>query len=123
MYCQQILAGQPIAVPFGYDNWGSPISEVDIAEQASGPLFDVASLSVTVLNWAGDDAISHRQLSEYISELTGVAPQYLESPITFDSFASDNTRRKELIGPCTVSWRDGVRNTLARHFPDSVTAE
>ncbi len=52
MYCQQMLAGQPVGVPFGYENWGSPISEDDIAEQASGPLFDVASVPVTVLNWA-----------------------------------------------------------------------
>jgi UDP-glucuronate 4-epimerase len=122
MYCQQMLAGQPIGVPFGYDNWGSPISEDDIAQQASGPLFDVASVPVTVLNWAGDDAVSHRQLCDYIGELTGVAPQYVESELTFDSFASDNTHRHKLIGACKVPWRDGVRSTLARHFPDAVTA-
>ena len=122
MFCQQILANDAIGVPSGYDNWGSPISEVDIAEQASGPLFDVASLPVTVLNWAGDDAVSHPQLAEYIGELTGIAPKYVESDITFDSFASDNTRRKELIGECKVSWREGVRDTLARRFPDAIKA-
>jgi len=122
MFCQQILAGQPIGVPPGYDNWGSPISEVDIAEQASGPLFDVASVPVTVLNWAGDDAVTHRELAEYIGELTGIAPQYVESDFTFDSFAADNTLRKNLIGDCTVRWRDGVRSTLALHFPDAVSA-
>jgi UDP-glucuronate 4-epimerase len=121
MFCQQILAGQPIGVPFGYESWGSPISEVDIAEQASGPLFDVASVPVTVLNWAGDDPVTHRELCEYIGELTGIAPQYVESDFIFDSFASDNTRRLELIGACTVPWRDGVRSTLARHFPDAVS--
>ena len=120
MYCQQMLAGQPIGVPFGYENWGSPISEDDIAEQASGPLFDVASVPVTVLNWAGDDAVSHRQLCDYIGELTGVAPQYVESELTFDSFASDNTRRQKLVGACKVSWRDGVRSILARRFPDTI---
>lgn len=122
MFCQQILANDPIGVPFGYDNWGSPISEVDIAEQASGPLFDIASLPVTVINWAGDDAVSHPQLCEYIGELTGTAPNYVESDFTFDSFASDNARRQKLIGACTVPWRDGVRDTLASHFPDAITA-
>ena len=120
MFCQQILTGQPIGLPQGHDNWGSPISEDDIAEQASGPLFDVASVPVTTLNWAGDDAISQRQLADYIGELTGVAPQYAESDVTFDSFASDNTRREQLIGPCKVAWRDGVRRTLHRRFPDAV---
>ena len=122
MFCEQIMAGQPIGVPHGHDNWGSPISEEDIADQASGPLFEVASVPVTTLNWAGDDTISQRQLAEYIGELTGTAPQYLESDITFDSFASDNTRRESLIGPCKVGWRDGVRRTLSRRFPDAVTA-
>ena len=122
MFCQQILAGQPIGVPFGYESWGSPISEVDIAEQASGPLFDVASVPVTVLNWAGDDAVTHRELCEYIGELTGIAPQYVESEFIFDSFASDNTQRQKLIGGCKVGWREGVRSTLARHFPEAVTA-
>jgi nucleoside-diphosphate-sugar epimerase len=122
MFCQQILAGQPIGVPFGYESWGSPISEVDIAEQASGPLFDVASVPVTVLNWAGDDAVTHRELCEYIGELTGIAPQYVESEFIFDSFASDNTQRRKLIGGCKVGWRDGVRSTLARHFPEAVSA-
>lgn len=122
MYCQQMLAGQPIGVPFGHDNWGSPIHEDDIAEQGSGPLFDVASLPVTVLNWAGNDAVSHHQLCDFIGELTGTTPNYVESELTFDSFASDNTHREELIGSCKVPWRDGVRSTLARHFPDAVAA-
>lgn len=122
MFCQQILANDPIGVPFGYHNWGSPISEVDIAEQASGPLFDIAAVPVALINWAGDDAVSHPQLAEYIGELTGIAPRYVESEITFDSFASDNTRRHELIGACKVPWREGVRDTLARHFPDAIKA-
>ncbi|WP_428343157.1 NAD-dependent epimerase/dehydratase family protein [Mycobacterium sp.] len=122
MYCQQMLADQPIGVPFGFDNWGSPIHEDDIAEQASGPLFDIASLPVTIINWAGNDAVSHRELCDYIGELTCATPQYLESELTFDSFASDNIHREKLIGACKVHWRDGVHRTLARHFPDAIKA-
>ena len=122
MYCQQILAGQPIGLPFGHDNYGSPIHEDDIAEQGSGPLFDIASRPVAVVNWAGNDRVSHRELGDYIGELTGKTPNYVESELTFDSFASDNTHREKLIGTCKVSWRQGVRSTLARHFPDAVSA-
>jgi UDP-glucuronate 4-epimerase len=122
LFFHQILAGQPISVPRGYDNWGSPISEEGIAEQASGPLFDVASVPVTVLNWAGGEAVSHRQLAEYLGELAGIAPQFVEGDVTLDSFASDNTRREKLVGACTVRWSDGVRNTLERRFPDAFAA-
>ena len=116
---QQMLAGLPIAVPVGYDNYGSPISEKDIATQASGPLFDVASIPTTVVNWAGNDAISHREMCDYMGGLVGIKPQYQEGPVTGDSFASDNTRREELIGTCAVSWRDGLRDTLQTKFPDA----
>jgi UDP-glucuronate 4-epimerase len=122
LYFQMMLAGQPIGVPFGHDNWASPISEVDIAAQGSGPLFDVASVPVTVLNWAGDDVVSHRELCAYMGELSGLTPQYVEAEITMDSFASDNTRRRELIGDCEVNWRDGIRSTLAQKFPEHVSA-
>jgi UDP-glucuronate 4-epimerase len=122
LYFQMMLAGVPISLPADRDNWASPISEVDIALQGSGPLFDVASIPVTVLNWAGDDIVSHRELCAYIGGLAGLTPEYVEAEITMDSFGSDNTRRKELIGDCTVNWRDGIRSTLAKRFPEHVSA-
>jgi nucleoside-diphosphate-sugar epimerase len=120
MFLRQILQGKPISVPVGHDNWGSPISEEDFAAQASGPLFDIASTPATLLNWAGDEAVSHRQMCHYLTELTGITAQYQESPINFDSFVSDNTRRTQLIGRCAVGWREGIRRTVAGRFPDAV---
>jgi hypothetical protein len=32
----------------------------------------------------------------------------------------DNTLRKELGGPCKVSWKDGVRDALAKRHPDAI---
>jgi hypothetical protein len=46
--------------------------------------------------------------------LTGVTATYVESPISFDSFISDNTRREQLIGKCEVHWREGIRSTFER---------
>ena len=37
-----MINDQPVPVPIGYDNWGSPIAEQDIAAQVDGPLFDIA---------------------------------------------------------------------------------
>jgi UDP-glucuronate 4-epimerase len=122
MLFRQMLKGRPVGVPFGHDNWGSPISEEDFAQQASGPLFDIASVPATLLNWAGDDAVSHRHFCDYLAELAGLTPQYVESEQTFDSFVSDNTRRLSLIGPCTVPWREGMRRTMERRFPEAFSS-
>jgi nucleoside-diphosphate-sugar epimerase len=114
--------GKPVAVPYGHDNWGSPIAEQDFAQQGSGPLFDIASVPATIMNWAGDDAVSHRQLCEYLAGLAGITPQFVESDITFDSFISDNTRREALIGRCDTKWRDGMRQTIDARFPGALAA-
>jgi hypothetical protein len=58
--------------------------------------------------------VSDRQMADYVGELTGVTPGFVEGPISFDSFASDNTRREQLIGKCAVHWKDGVRDTFER---------
>jgi nucleoside-diphosphate-sugar epimerase len=108
MYQKMMKAGQPIAVPKGYDNWGSPISGEDIALQAHA-MFDIASVPATIVNWAGDDAVSDREMCDYIGSITGVTPIYEESDVSYDSFISDNTRREALIGKCSLNWKDGIR--------------
>jgi len=118
MYFEKMLNGEPIPVPIGYDNWGSPIAEQDIAEQGSGPLFDIASVPATIVNWAGDTPLTDREFCEYLGGLTGIVPEFVESEITMDSFVSDNTRREHLIGKCNTDWRDGMRLAIAARFPD-----
>ncbi|WP_197373107.1 hypothetical protein [Mycolicibacterium baixiangningiae] len=55
-------------------------------------------MPATVVNWGGDDAVSDKEMGEHVAYLTGLEPKFVESPISFDSFASDNTRRESLIG-------------------------
>ena len=105
--------GRPWLAPVGYSNMSSPIGGVDIGTQAH-LLLEVASVPTTIVNWAGNDAVSDRQMADYVAELTGVTPSFVEGPISFDSFASDNTRREQLIGKCAVHWKDGVRDTFER---------
>jgi len=105
--------GQTWPVPIGYNNLSSPIGGEDIGAQAH-LLLEVASVPATIVNWAGNDPVSDREMGEYVAELTGVTPSFVESAINFDSFASDNTRREQLIGKCSVHWKDGVRDTFER---------
>jgi nucleoside-diphosphate-sugar epimerase len=122
-FYQMMAKGKSIPVPIGYSNMSSPIAGEDLAAQAER-LLQVASVPATVVNWAGDDAVSDREMCEYIGEITGLTPTFVESKISWDTFISDNTRRQELIGACSVHWKDGIRDTLIRRgvIPGSVRA-
>lgn len=105
--------GNPWLKPIGYNNIGSPIGGQDIAAQAH-QLLEIATVPATIVNWAGDDPVTDQQMGEYVAELTGVTASFVETPISFDSFWSDNTHREQLIGKCPTHWKDGVRDTLER---------
>jgi hypothetical protein len=110
------VAGRPWPVASG-PNYASPIHQDDLIEQVT-PLLDVASVPATIVNWAGEDAASEREMLEYISQLTGLEARVAESDTSFKLFVSDNSRRRALIGDCQVSWREGVRRALEVRFPD-----
>ena len=118
-YFDMLQRGVPIPVLPGRETYGSPISEDDIASQGAGPIFDIASVPATVVNWAGDDVVSATELCDYLGEISGLEPRYEEDDLAYVFFASDNTRRESLIGPCAVDWRDGVRRTIGRGFQNS----
>jgi nucleoside-diphosphate-sugar epimerase len=118
---RRMLAGEPIEVPRTGQNWCSPIHTDDIARQVP-LLWRVATVPAQVVNWGGDDAVGIQDIVAYLSELTGVPATLLPSEITRETNAYDNTKRKALIGACTVDWREGLRRTLRTHFPDLVDA-
>ncbi len=65
-----IAAGRPVRVrwdPIPY----TPIHDDDIAAHLE-PLLGVASVPATIVNYAGDDAVSAQQWSAYFGELLGV---------------------------------------------------
>jgi hypothetical protein len=73
------------------------------------------------VNWAGDQAVSMRELCEYIASIIGVKATFQESSSWPDFFLSDNTRREQLVGKCEVHWKDGIRE-LVEHRLGVVTA-
>ena len=62
-YFDMLRRGLSIPVLPGRETYGSPISEDDIASQGAGPIFDIASVPATVVNWAGDDVVSATELA------------------------------------------------------------
>lgn len=117
-----IAAGEPVKTrwdPVPY----TPIHDDDIADQLE-PLLGAAGVPATIVNWAGDDAVSVQQWSAYFGELLGVEPTVVVEPVSGASVGSvgDPTKRIAITGPCRVGWRDGFRRVAQLFYPDRVRA-
>ena len=109
MHLDAIAAGNPVTTrwdPCPY----SLIHQDDINAQTE-PLLAAASVPATVVNWAGDEAVSVQEWAAYMGELTGrdAVVDVVETPGTLRGSIASNERRAAITDPCTVSWRDGLR--------------
>jgi nucleoside-diphosphate-sugar epimerase len=78
-------------------------------------LLDSATVPATIVNWAGDEPVSVQEYVAYAAEIAGVpapAVEVTEQPNTLRGSIASNERRLPLTGPCTVSWRDGIRRVV-----------
>jgi len=118
---RQMLAGKPIPVPLEGQHWASPIHTDDLVRQLPR-LWEAASSPALVMNWGGDEPVGIQDCLEYIAALTGTPARFERSTVTRETCAFDNTRRRALLGDCTVHWKEGIRRTLEVHFPGAVRA-
>jgi nucleoside-diphosphate-sugar epimerase len=117
----QLIAGQPISLLRGGPTLYNPIEQVDINAQIPR-LLEVASVPATIVNWAGDDVVQSEDWVRYLGELVGVEPKFVYEPVGICSRPCDNTRRRALIGDCTVGWRQGMRRMAEVRHPGRVLA-
>jgi nucleoside-diphosphate-sugar epimerase len=115
-----IAAGQPVHTrwdPIPY----SPIHDDDIAAQLEA-LLDAATVPATIVNWAGDVAVSVQEWSAYFGELLGVPAEVVATPVPGASVGSvaDPTKRISITGPCRVDWREGFRRVTEHFYPEGV---
>ncbi len=118
-YYETMRDGKPVAMAVGRENWCMPMHTDDAARQIP-LLWAAAATPAPVVNWGGNDAVTQRQMVEYNSQNTGIAVAFEPAKVNFVSTAYDNTRRDQLIGRCEIDWREGVRRTLQKRYPDSV---
>ena len=112
--------GMPYAKRPGVDSWCSPIHEDDIVQQVQG-LLDHAEVGGRVVNLGGDEVVAIEEIISFLEELTGLEMQVEEAErAAWETQVLDPTLRRELAGPCGVTWRDGVRRSLAERFPDAI---
>jgi nucleoside-diphosphate-sugar epimerase len=117
---QALAAGEPAATrwdPCPY----SPIHDDDMLAHVT-PLVEAASVPATIVNWAGDEAVSIQEMVAYGAELLGVEPRIEVTEVPGASIGSvaDPALRKTITGPCRVAWRDGLRRVLEELYPDRV---
>ncbi len=116
-YFARIAAGEPIWLPTdGSDIYSSPISTDDVTTFLPA-LFDIASTSTSIVNLAGDGAVSHRQFCTYLAGKAGLDVRFTPSEESRAAMVSDNTRRRALLGDCQVHWKDGFVRAVEAHFP------
>ena len=59
------------------------------------------------------------EMIAYIESLTGLSMTVESRELaTWQMTVLDNTRRKDMAGPCKVSWKDGIRRALETRYPD-----
>jgi nucleoside-diphosphate-sugar epimerase len=114
-------AGAAVPLQAPGPNLHTPIHEDDICEQLA-KLLGVASTPALIVNWAGDDIVSCEDWLAYFGELTGITPEIDYQDHWITNSAADPALRTELIGPCRVKWRDGMRRMLEERYPEALVA-
>lgn len=117
LYFKRMLAGEPIPVPIEGQNWCSLLYTDDLVDQVP-KLWAAARVPTTLVNWGGDESVGITDCVRYLEELTGIKAKLVPSEVTRETYQFDPTLRRELTGPCTVTWRDGIRRTLQAMYPD-----
>jgi nucleoside-diphosphate-sugar epimerase len=114
-HLRAIASGAPVRTRFDPMPY-STIHDDDIAAQLE-PLLGAASVPATIVNWAGDEAVSVQQWSAYFAELLGVEAKVIVelAPGASIGAVTDATKRRAITGPCRVDWRTGFRR-LVEHF-------
>jgi nucleoside-diphosphate-sugar epimerase len=117
IHADAIATGRPVTTRWDPCMY-SPIFEDDINEQVAA-LLDAASTPATILNWAGDEAVSVQQWAAHAATLLGVNASVCATPIdgTLRGSIADVSKRMAITGPCRVDWREGMRRTIAARHP------
>ncbi len=116
MFLKKMMAGELIEQPPEGQCFSMPIDVADIARMTPA-LLGAAAVPSTILNLAGDDAVTDQEYLGYISEITGVPLRFKRGSYYRDMYLCDNSRRVAIAGTCHVGWRDGIRRAIDAHFP------
>lgn len=114
-----ILAGRAVPVHPNGPSRFNPIHEDDVIATLPGMLA-AASVPAMIVNWGGDEETSVEEWCAYLGALVGRDVQFEHTTNTIGGIPTDNTKRRELVGPTRVGWKDGMRSMVTARHPDLV---
>lgn len=117
LHLELLAAGTAIPVHPDAPTLFQPIHADDIFAMVPR-LIDAARVPATVVNWAGEEAVSVEDWCGFLGELTGRVPVFHPTEEALQSVLVDLRRMHELVGPAEVGWRDGFRRMVAARRPD-----
>jgi UDP-glucuronate 4-epimerase len=117
IHLEMMLAGMDIEVHEDGPSVFNPIHTDDIVAHLP-KLLEAASVPATIVNWGGDEAVSIEEWCAYLSELTGVTASIKPAAVALESVTVDLTRMHDLVGQCSVGWRDGMRRMVESRHPE-----
>lgn len=121
MILEGMKAGRPVVLgPHGATR-AAPIHHDDLFDQLPG-MVRAASVPATIVNWAGDEAVSMMEMCAFMGELTGCKAEFVISEGVSGNRPSDPKRRQKLAGFCRVDWREGVRRMIEKLHPEWLEA-
>ncbi len=119
-HLDSIMAGRPVPCGSPGPKY-SPIHQDDINVQTE-LMLAAASVPATIVNWGGDDIVGPEDWCPYLGELTGKPIEAAggASAGSYPGSIYDVSKRRSITGPCEVSWREGMRRTLAGRYPAAI---
>jgi len=112
-----MLEGQDVPVEASRASVCNPIHQDDINRQAL-LLLGVASVPATIVNWAGDETVEVETYCRYMAEIANLTPSFQKINGGIQHTLTDNTLRRQLIGTCTVGWKEGMRRMITERHPE-----
>jgi nucleoside-diphosphate-sugar epimerase len=106
----QVARGLPVSVYPGVPNVHTPMFEDDYVEKTIAAV-RLASVPAQIINLGGPDAVTTQEYCQMAGELLGKEPIFEENSRAWPIWA-DTTKMVELLGPCRVSMREGVRRVV-----------
>ena len=116
-HLMMIKNGTPVPVHTNKPSEYTLIHQDDINRTVSG-LVESATVPARLVNWSGEVHVSIEEWCGYLGELIGVEPKFDYTPDTLESVKTDNSVMRELVGPCQVAWKDGLRRMVEARHPD-----
>jgi nucleoside-diphosphate-sugar epimerase len=112
-----IKNGTPIPIHTNAPSVYTLIHQDDINRTVSG-IVESGTVPARIINWCGQEHVAIEEWCRYLGELIGVEPKFDVTDQTLESVQADNARMQELVGPCEVHWKDGLRRMVEDRHPD-----